>query len=143
MTALVAKNVLDGSKAPATTTSEMKSALGNIRDFLAESLGTEGTTAFAKSLTTNGYMKLPGGYIFQHGEAVIGSDGSATVAFPVAFPNGVYHVFFTPRAANFNTYSLNRAQTAPQVPASNFTAWASYNNAPAAGLGFDWFAIGF
>jgi hypothetical protein len=142
MTALVAKNVLDGSKAPATTTSEMKSALGNLRDFLAESLGTEGTTAFAKSLTTNGHARLPSGYIFQHGEAVTGTDGSATVVFPVAFPNGQYHIFFTPRGATFATYSIARAQTAAQVPAVNFTAWASANNAPAS-IGFDWFAIGF
>jgi hypothetical protein len=143
MTALVAKNVLDGSKAPATTTSEMKTALGSLRDFLAESLGTEGSTAFAKSLTTNGYIKLPGGYILQHGEAVTGSDGSATVNFPVAFPNGVYHILFTLRGATFATYSIARAQTAAQVPSVNFTAWASANNAAAPNLGFDWISIGF
>ncbi len=143
MTALVAKNVLDGSKAPATTTSEMKSALGGIRDFLAESLGTEGTTAFAKNLAINGYQKLPTGMILQWGEAVTGADGAVNVTLPIAFPSGVYHVFFTPRAANFATYSINRASLSTPVPATFFTAWASVNNSAANGLGFDWFALGF
>ena len=143
MTALVAKNVLDGSKAPATTTSEMKSALGSLRDFLAESLGTEGTTAFAKNLATNGWGRFPNGWIIQAGEAVTGSDGAVNVTLPTSFPLGVYHVFFTPRAANFSTYSINRANLSTPVPATFFTAWASVNNSPANGLGFDWFAVGF
>ena len=45
MTTLPARNVLDGSKTPATTTSEMKTALGSVRDFLSESLGPDGITA--------------------------------------------------------------------------------------------------
>lgn len=41
MALLPAKNVLDGTKAPATTTGEMKLALGNLRDFIAGLLGTD------------------------------------------------------------------------------------------------------
>ena len=138
MTALVAKNVLDGSKAPATTTSEMKSALGNLRDFLAESLGTEGTAAFARNLATNGYYKLPGGLIIQWGEAGSASNGAVSVAFPTAMPNGVAHFAFTPRAPNFNVYSINKVGHST----AGFDAYVAYNGGGTA-LGFDWIAIGF
>jgi len=48
-TALPAKNVLDGTKTPATTTGEMKTALGQLRDYLTGLLGEDGviTTALA------------------------------------------------------------------------------------------------
>lgn len=138
MTALVAKNVLDGSKAPATTTSEMKSGLGSLRDFLAESLGTEGTTAFAKNLATNGYFKLPGGLIIQWGEAGSASNGAASVTFPTTMTNGVAHFAFTPRAVNFNVYSINKVAHS----SGGFDAYCAFNGAGTA-LGFDWIAIGF
>ena len=38
---LPAKNLLDGSKAPATTTAEMETAMGEIRDYLAALLGAD------------------------------------------------------------------------------------------------------
>jgi hypothetical protein len=43
MTALPNRNILDGTKLPATTTSEMKTALGAIRDFLSETVGVDST----------------------------------------------------------------------------------------------------
>ncbi len=48
-TALPAKNVLDGTKTPATTTGEMKTALGQLRDYLAGLLGADGVIATALS----------------------------------------------------------------------------------------------
>lgn len=48
-TALPAKNVLDGTKSPATTTGEMKSALGQLRDYLAGLLGADGDVATARA----------------------------------------------------------------------------------------------
>ncbi len=41
MTKLPAKALLDGSKLPKTTTSEMKGALGDVRDYLVELLGED------------------------------------------------------------------------------------------------------
>ena len=41
MTKLPEKNVLDGNKQPRTTTGEMKSALGKLRDYLKELLGED------------------------------------------------------------------------------------------------------
>jgi hypothetical protein len=50
MALLPAKNILDGSKLPATTTGEMKSALGTLRDFLFGLLGGDSTdTAGARA----------------------------------------------------------------------------------------------
>lgn len=47
MAALPARSTLDGSAIP--TTSTMKTAMGNLRDFLAGLLGTDGTVAAAKT----------------------------------------------------------------------------------------------
>lgn len=41
MTKLPEKNVLDGSKTPKTNTREMKTALGDLRDYLSDLLGTD------------------------------------------------------------------------------------------------------
>ena len=41
MTTLPEKDLLSGKKVPRTTTGEMKTALGNLRDFLAELFGTD------------------------------------------------------------------------------------------------------
>jgi hypothetical protein len=41
MALLPAKNIFDGSKSPATTTGEMKSALGTVRDWLADLFGVD------------------------------------------------------------------------------------------------------
>lgn len=50
MALLPNRNILDGTKVPATTTSEMKTALGSLRDYLAGLLGTDSTdTAAART----------------------------------------------------------------------------------------------
>ena len=41
MTKLPAKEVLNGSKLPKTTTGEMKDALGKLRDYLSDLLGED------------------------------------------------------------------------------------------------------
>jgi hypothetical protein len=43
MALLPARNILDGSKAPATTTGEMKAALGTVRDYIFGLLGGDST----------------------------------------------------------------------------------------------------
>jgi hypothetical protein len=62
--------------------------------------GTTWTSAalnFDKSLTTNGYQKIPGGLIVQWGTtSSISVDGSVTVTYPIAFPNAAFVVFATP-----------------------------------------------
>lgn len=59
--------------------------------------GSEATTIsqFAKSQSANGYQKLPGGTIIQWGLASAPDDSSATLTFPIAFPNACLSVTAT------------------------------------------------
>jgi hypothetical protein len=85
---LAANNVLLGNGTSAIQT-VAPSTSGNV-------LTSNGTTwtssalsslsAFDKSLSTNGYQKLPGGLIMQWGEILVPADGTATVTWPIAFP---------------------------------------------------------
>jgi hypothetical protein len=50
MTALPNRNVLDGTKLPATTTSEMKTALGSLRDYLSENIGDNSSNPVMSSI---------------------------------------------------------------------------------------------
>ena len=43
MTKLPSRELLDGTKVPETTTGEFRLAMGNLRQYLAELLGDEGT----------------------------------------------------------------------------------------------------
>jgi hypothetical protein len=47
-------------------------------------------SAFDKSLSTNGYQKLPGGLIMQWGQVEIPGDGDGTVTWPIAFPTACF-----------------------------------------------------
>lgn len=138
MTALAAKNVLDGTKAPATTTSEMKIALGSLRDFLSESLGTEGTTAFSRSLAASGYQKLPSGLILQWGTAVTPSNGTTTVGFNIAFPTAALIAMGNIPSSGFSTFSVNISA----ITTTQMNVRTTNNNA-ATEAGFYWFAIGY
>ncbi|MBU9629924.1 hypothetical protein KTE60_11575 [Burkholderia multivorans] len=49
------------------------------------------TGSFAASLGAGGYQKLPSGLIIQWGATpIVAGSGSATVTYPIAFPNAVY-----------------------------------------------------
>lgn len=81
-TALPAKNILDGTTAP--TTSTMKTAMGQMRDFLAERIGAD-ATAGAGSFTT----------LAATGNTTLGDAATDTVAvqagsaaLPVLIPSG-------------------------------------------------------
>jgi hypothetical protein len=43
----------------------------------------------AKSISTSGYLTLPGGIIMQWGEATTNASGVASVTLPIAFPAGI------------------------------------------------------
>ena len=51
MTKLPARELLDGTKIPETTTGEFRLAMGNLRQYLAELLGDEGTDRETARLT--------------------------------------------------------------------------------------------
>ena len=64
--------------------------------------------AFAKSLSTNGYQKLPGGLIIQWGTGTIpsGPTGLVSVTFPIAFPTAFYVATATANLAYNNIAAI-------------------------------------
>ena len=51
-----------------------------------------GGGSFAASYATNGYQKLPGGYIHQWGEGTTGGGGTVVQNFPITFPTSCLQV---------------------------------------------------
>ena len=68
--------------------------------------------AFAKSLTTNGYQKLPGGLILQWGAITLSADTSTIFNFPTPFTTACFFV------------GINRYEggTSTQVSSYEYTA---------------------
>lgn len=93
-------------------------------------------SAFAKSLTANGYQKLPGGLIIQWGS---NSSSSASVTFPIAFPTALLQVIYSfgyPSSQAFaGGYQWLTAQST-----TGFTTF--YNPSDGAGKG-TWIAVGY
>ncbi|MGG5542962.1 hypothetical protein P4G95_14385 [Burkholderia vietnamiensis] len=48
------------------------------------------TNGFSSNQSSSGYQKLPSGLIIQWGNIVTNSSGTATVTFPIAFPNNCF-----------------------------------------------------
>lgn len=92
-----------------------------------------GTTVPAKSLATNGYVKMANGLIIQWGFAACGTVANATVTFPISFPTASLSIVAT---RDFSVASWPWAVTAKSV--SNFTL---RNNSSLSG-NFYWIAIG-
>jgi hypothetical protein len=73
--------------------------------------GTTWTSAalnFDKSLTTNGYQKLPSGLIIQWG-VTTGTSDPTSVTFPIAFPTACLNVnatYAANKAVNLSQYSI-------------------------------------
>lgn len=59
MALLPNRNILDGTKVPATTTSDMKTALGSLRDYLADILGTDSSLGLGSAPRVQGLVGTP------------------------------------------------------------------------------------
>lgn len=94
-----------------------------------------GTTIPAKSLASNGYVKLANGFIFQWG--IVGSIGrtGTTVTFPIAFPNVCLNGQMSLIVANTNDWWSG------SVGAVTTTTMAIYNHMDSGGI--YWTAIGY
>ena len=57
--------------------------------------GLAETIEATKSVSTNGYVKLPGGLIMQWGTGYVGGQNSAQIDFPISFPTNVLNVVAT------------------------------------------------
>lgn len=94
--------------------------------------------SFAKSLSTNGYQKLPSGLIIQWGSATVNdSEGGANVTLPIAFPNAMLTcgaICSTDNSAmSFTPGTLSTIYFGGIVSGVNLSKGAT----------FRWFAIGY
>jgi hypothetical protein len=137
---LTANNVLLGNGTSAVQ-AVAPSTSGNV-------LASNGTTwassalsslsAFDKSLTADGYQKLPGGLIMQWGTSgSISAIGSITVTLPIAFLSNFASVVVT--AKNNASGSQEANINATQLSLSQFVI----NNRTQVTQTFSWIAIGF
>lgn len=101
---------------------------------------------FVTSLASNGYIKLPGGLIVQWGNVTLGNFASgayaftATVTYPIAFPNAVLHALCskTNDATSVVTGSRLHTATSMQVYAEE---WVAATQGPNANL--SWLVMGY
>lgn len=90
---------------------------------------------FGKSLTSNGYQKLPGGIILQWGKYTTAVTNAATaITFPIAFPTACLQV-------NPGQNGTSYSQFAPSATSITTTGCSIYNNS--IGQVVTWLAIGY
>jgi hypothetical protein len=103
--------------------------------------GTTWTSAalnFDKSLSTNGYQKIPGGLIIQWGiTSSISSDGSVTVTLPIAFPNAM----LVATASGYNISTSGAAGPSMITASYSTSSFVIRNDNTAAQA--TWIAIGY
>jgi hypothetical protein len=94
------------------------------------------STDWTRSISTNGYQKLPGGLIIQWGS---NSSSSASVTFPIAFPTALLQVIYS-----FGYPSSQAAAGGYQwLTAQSTTGFTTYYDpAGASGKG-TWIAVGY
>lgn len=82
-------SALSGNMVAPSTSGNVLASNGTT--WASSSLGS--LAAFDKSLTTNGYQKLPGGLIFQWCESItVTGEQDLTVSYPITFPTAVLQV---------------------------------------------------
>lgn len=92
-------------------------------------------SAFARSLTANGYQKLPGGLIIQWGSGNMSSGNSQVITYPIAFPTAALMGLISDGTGSSSVFVMG-----VQTPGlSTMTAWCS----SAAPGGYYWLAIGY
>jgi hypothetical protein len=91
---------------------------------------------FDRSLSTNGYQKLPGGLILQWGKAVTGG-GGAVVTFPITFPNALFTVKSNANPATYISAAEARSTSGATIQAR---LWSTGN--VASGIDVEYLAIG-
>jgi hypothetical protein len=88
-----------------------------------------------RSLSTNGYQKLPGGLIVQWGH----QNGDGAVTFPIAFPNACFTVIPGSRGSGSGT----GGEGTPRAVAGTVTRFGFTGSSSTwAGLPYDWVAFG-
>lgn len=91
-----------------------------------------------RTLARPGWYRLPGGLIVQWGVASVGAGATATVTYPVAFPNAALAGAVTPGGASPGTFPVTFNITSAPASASQFQI--SNNGAGTGAL--DWIVLG-
>lgn len=94
------------------------------------------------ALTDYGYQSFPGGLIIQWGMGTGNASGTASITFPIKFPNVCRRVLTTPR----NSSPLNATSSIGAVTAQGVTIYTTLAPSGQPGvaqpLSFEWLAIG-
>jgi hypothetical protein len=95
-------------------------------------------SAFDKSLTDNGYQKLPGGFTMQWGTSgSVSANGSITITLPTAFASVFASVVVTAKSNSSGSQEANI--NASQISLSQF----AINNRSQTTQTFSWIAMGY
>jgi hypothetical protein len=97
------------------------------------------TTNFDRSLTANGYQKLPGGLIMQWGTSSSLSQGSQFQTFATPFTSSVFSVQVTPRSGGGNAGNKRDHWIANSWTLTGFTLTSYFEDGSAS---YSWLAIG-
>jgi hypothetical protein len=124
-TSLASKSVLIGNDTSAVS-AVAPSTSGNVlasngTDWASTALSS--LDVFAKSLSENGYQKLPGGLIIQWGKVAV-TTSTTTVTFPLAFTTACYSVICTPYLLN-DTGGIDYAPAVKTLPTTTTVAFST------------------
>lgn len=97
----------------------------------------------SKSLATNGYLRIPGGLIIQWGNSSTSAGGSATVLFPITFPNAVTIVLATDIANAATSGAANIVSSGVSPTLSQSTFYAITDTGATVSTPFNWMALGY
>jgi len=95
---------------------------------------------FTSSKATNGYQKLPSGLIIQWGLENSGASGTATITFPIVFPNQCLVLIGT---IFYNSADQNRTVQVLTVSTEQATIYKAYDDTSASSSDAFWIAIGY
>lgn len=96
---------------------------------------------FGRSLTSNGYQKLPSGLIIQWGATMVSSSSDTTVTLPITFPNGIFGIF--PAYGHNAGAAVEGYLTANKVGGPANVSQIIIRGSTASGNSAYWFAIGY
>lgn len=97
--------------------------------------GSGSATAFANSLASSGYQKLPGGLIIQWGIGTISASTSVVITYPIAFTAAAYITIPSNRSGASSSFVFSSNVGS----ATQFTIYASSTTTISAA----WLAIGY
>jgi hypothetical protein len=109
----------------------LKTAATETSNQLLAAIAALRTAAFSGSnqlTSVSGYQKLPGNVVLQWGVASVAASSTATLSYPIAFPNNALCIVGSRRIGsaavyNFQTFSASQYQAANTAPSTESANW--------------------